>query len=197
MNTTDTTFSMTDEDDFSDEYDFDEVDRRVPAWVTVGLIPVLILVVAIYLEIALAIDARVLGAIPHFSLVVLVALALRFGPAWGAAIGFVSGLLIDMAIQAPLGMSSLVLTPIGWGVGVFAGRRRRVSLAMAVTVLLVTAIICTAADIVVATTIDNESIAWSTVAISGTAGVMFTLLAGIVLLPVLRRLMGVPSGGDV
>jgi len=72
-----------------------------------------------------------------------------------------------------------------------------VSLAMAVTVLLVTAVICTAADIVVATTIDNESIAWSTVAISGTAGVMFTLLAGIVLLPVLRRLMGVPSGGDV
>jgi len=118
MNTTDTTFSMTDEDDFSDEYDFDEVDRRVPAWVTVGLIPVLILVVAIYLEIALAIDARVLGAIPHFSLVVLVALALRFGPAWGAAIGFVSGLLIDMAIQAPLGMSSLGIDP-DW-----VGRRR-------------------------------------------------------------------------
>ena len=195
MNTTDTTFSISDEDDFSDEYDFEEVDRRVPAWVTVGLIPGLILVVAIYLEIALAIDARVLGAIPNFVLVVLVALALRFGPAWGAAIGFASGLLIDIAIQAPLGMSSLVLTPIGWGVGVFAGRRRRVSLAMAVTVVFVAAIICTATDVIVATTIDNESIAWSTVAISGTAGVMFTLLAGIVLLPVLRRLMGVPARG--
>ena len=195
MNTTDTTFSISDEDDFSDEYDFEEVDRRVPAWVTVGLIPGLILVVAIYLEIALAIDARVLGAIPNFVLVVLVALALRFGPAWGAAIGFASGLLIDIAIQAPLGMSSLVLTPIGWGVGVFAGRRRRVSLAMAVTVVFVAAIICTATDVIVATTIDNESIAWSTVVISGTAGVMFTLLAGIVLLPVLRRLMGVPARG--
>ena len=195
MNTTDTTFSISDEDDFSDEYDFEEVDRRVPAWVTVGLIPGLILVVAIYLEIALAIDARVLGAIPNFVLVVLVALALRFGPAWGAAIGFASGLLIDIAIQAPLGMSSLVLTPIGWGVGVFAGRRRRVSLAMAVTVVFVAAMICTATDVIVATTIDNESIAWSTVAISGTAGVMFTLLAGIVLLPVLRRLMGVPARG--
>ncbi|MEI7439192.1 MAG: rod shape-determining protein MreD [Thermoleophilia bacterium] len=195
MNTTDTAFSISDEDDFSDEYDFEEVDRRVPAWVTVGLIPGLILVVAIYLEIALAIDARVLGAIPNFVLVVLVALALRFGPAWGAAIGFASGLLIDIAIQAPLGMSSLVLTPIGWGVGVFAGRRRRVSLAMAVTVVFVAAIICTATDVIVATTIDNESIAWSTVVISGTAGVMFTLLAGIVLLPVLRRLMGVPARG--
>ena len=195
MNTTDTAFSISDEDDFSDEYDFEEVDPRVPAWVTVGLIPGLILVVAIYLEIALAIDARVLGAIPNFVLVVLVALALRFGPAWGAAIGFASGLLIDIAIQAPLGMSSLVLTPIGWGVGVFAGRRRRVSLAMAVTVVFVAAIICTATDVIVATTIDNESIAWSTVVISGTAGVMFTLLAGIVLLPVLRRLMGVPARG--
>ena len=195
MNTTDTTFSITDEDDFSDDYDYEELDRRVPAWVTVGLIPGVILVVAIYLEIALAIDARVLGAIPDFSLVVLVALALRFGPVWGALVGFVSGLLIDVAIQAPLGMSSLVLTPIGWGVGVFAQRRRRVSLAMAVTVLLIAAIICTASDVVVAVTINNESIAWSTVMIAGTAGVMFTLLAGIVLLPVLRRLMGVPARG--
>lgn len=196
MSTRDHTFEITEDDDFSDEYDVDAVDGRGPRWITVVLIPVLMLIVAIYLEIALAIDARVLGAIPNFALVVLVALALRFGPVWGAAVGFVSGLLIDIAVQAPFGMSALVLTPIGWGVGVFAQRRRRVSLAMAVMVLLVASIVCTSADILVATLIKNDSIAWNTIAIAGTAGVMFTILAGIVLLPILRRLMGVPSGGS-
>jgi len=193
VSATDPTFEIGEDDDFSDDYDVDAPDGQGSRWIKTVLIPILILMVAIYLEIALAIDARVLGAIPNFALVALVALALRYGPAWGAVIGFVSGLLIDIAVQAPLGMSALVLTPIGWGVGVFAQRRRRVSLAMAVTVVLIASIICTAADIVVATAVNNDSIAWSTIAIAGTAGVMFTVLAGIILLPVLRRLMGVPA----
>lgn len=197
MSTTDSPFEIAEDDDCSDGYGYKAHDRRVPVWITVVLIPVLILVVAVYLEIALAIDARVLGAIPNFSLVVLVALALRFGPAWGAIAGFACGLLIDIAVQAPLGMSTLVLTPIGWGVGVFAQRRRRVSLAMAVTVLFVAAVVCTITEIIVATVINSESIAWSTIAIAGTTGAMFTLLTGIILLPILRRLMGVPIVGNV
>lgn len=196
MSATDTTFEAADDEEFSDAYAVEDgADRS--SWISTLAIPLLILVVAIYLQIALAIDARVLGAIPNFALVVLVAFALRFGPAWGAAVGFTVGVLIDIAVQAPLGMSSLVLTPIGWGVGVFSQRRRRISLAMAVVVLLLAAIICLAADIVVATVILNESIAWSSIAVAGTAGVMFTVLVGIIMLPILRRLMGVPVGGVV
>ena len=197
MSATEATFEAADDDEFSDAYVVDDSARRRPNWITTRAIPLLVLVVAIYLQIALAIDARVLGAIPIFALVVLVAFALRFGPAWGAAVGFVAGVLIDIAVQAPLGMSSLVLTPIGWGVGVFSQRRRRVSLAMAVVVLVVAAVICLAADIVVTTVLQSESIAWSSIAIAGTAGVMFTVLAGIIMLPILRRLMGVPVGGAV
>ncbi len=195
MSTTATTFEAADDDEFSDAYVAEDSADRRPSWFSTLAIPLLVLVVAVYLQIALAIDARVLGAIPNFALVVLVAFALRFGPAWGAAVGFVAGVLIDIAVQAPLGMSSLVLTPIGWGVGVFSQRRRRVSLAMAVVVLVVAAVTCLAADIVVTTIIQNESIAWSSIAIAGTAGVMFTVLAGIIMLPILRRLMGVPVGG--
>jgi hypothetical protein len=66
-----------------------------------------------------------------------------------------------------------------------------------VVVLVIAAVICLAADIAVATGIQSESIAWSSIAIAGTAGVMFTVLAGIILLPILRRLMGVPVGGSV
>jgi len=190
-------FEAADGNEFSDAHVVEDGADRRPGWISTLAIPLFILVVAIYLQIALAIDARVLGAIPNFTLVVLVAFALRFGPVWGAAVGFVAGVLIDIAVQAPLGMSSLVLTPVGWGVGVFSQRRRRVSLAMAVVVLLIVAVICLAADIVVATVIQHESIAWSSIGIAGTAGVMFTVLAGIIMLPILRRLMGVPVGGAV
>ena len=197
MSATEAMFEAADDDQFNDVHFLDDSADRRSSWISTLAIPLLVLVVAIYLQIALAIDARVLGAIPNFTLVVLVAFALRFGPAWGAAVGFAAGVLIDIALQAPLGMSSLVLTPIGWGVGVFSQRRRRVSLAMAVVVLLIAAVICLAADIAVATGIQSESIAWSSIAIAGTAGVMFTVLAGIILLPILRRLMGVPVGGSV
>ena len=196
MSATETTFEAADDDEFSDSYGVeDSADRS--SWISTLAIPLLILVVAIYLQIALAIDARVLGAIPNFTLVVLVAFALRFGPAWGAAVGFAAGVLIDIAVQTPLGTSSLVLTPIGWGVGVFSQRRRRVSLAMAVVVLLLASVVCLAADIVVTTVIQSESIAWSSIAVAGTAGVMFTVLVGIIMLPILRRLMGVPVGAAV
>ena len=196
MSATETTFEAADDDEFSDSYVVeDSADRSI--WISTLAIPLLILVVAIYLQIALAIDARVLGAIPNFTLVVLVAFALRFGPAWGAAVGFAAGVLIDIAVQTPLGTSSLVLTPIGWGVGVFSQRRRRVSLAMAVVVLLLASVVCLAADIVVTTVIQSESIAWSSIAVAGTAGVMFTVLVGIIMLPILRRLMGVPVGAAV
>lgn len=197
MSATDTTFEAADDEEFSDAYAVEDSADSRPSWISTLAIPLLILVVAIYLQIALAIDARVLGAIPNFALVVLVAFALRFGPAWGAAVGFVAGVLIDIAVQAPLGMSSLVLTPMGWAVGVFSQRRRRVSLAMAVVVLMIAAVICLAADILVATVIQSESIAWSSIAIAGTAGVMFTVLVGIIMMPILRRLMGVPVGGVV
>jgi hypothetical protein len=68
---------------------------------------------------------------------------------------------------------------------------------MAVVVLLLASVVCLAADIVVTTVIQSESIAWSSIAVAGTAGVMFTVLVGIIMLPILRRLMGVPVGGAV
>ncbi|MSO46860.1 MAG: rod shape-determining protein MreD [Thermoleophilia bacterium] len=196
MNTPDNTFDVAD-GEVSDDYGYEADDQRTPGWISGVALPLVSLMLAIYLQIALAIDARVLGAVPNFTLVVVVAFALRYGPAWGAVVGFISGLLLDIALQAPLGMSALVLTPIGWGVGVFAQRRRRVSLAMAVTMLLISAIVCSAVDIFLTTVITGDSIAWSTIAIAGTAGALLTLLAGIILLPCLRRLMGVPLGGNV
>jgi rod shape-determining protein MreD len=179
--------------DLDDDEPTGEQPRAARAPVGAVLIPLLALIIAIYLEIALAIDARLLGAVPNLVLIVVVAVALRYGALVGACAGFAAGLLIDIAVQGPFGASALVLTPLGWGAGVWAERRRRVSLGMALVVLLVATLLLLLGEALVATTIANQAVAWGTFPIRALAELAATLLVGILLLPLLRRVMGVPE----
>lgn len=169
--------------------------RRARPAVAAVLVPIVALVLAVYLEIALAIDARILGAVPGLVVIVLVAIALRFGPVWGAVAGFAAGLLVDVAVEAPLGASSLVLTPIGWAAGAWAGRRRRVSLAMAVAVLVVAELVAIVGDALVALAVEGQHVGWGGFALHGAASLAATVLIGIPVLALLRRVAGVPAGG--
>jgi rod shape-determining protein MreD len=57
------------------------------------------------------------GGTPDLLLVVLVAVALLRGPMYGAAAGFFGGLLVDTALLETLGLTSLLLTIVGYWVG--------------------------------------------------------------------------------
>jgi rod shape-determining protein MreD len=57
------------------------------------------------------------GGTPDLVLVTLVGVALLRGPIFGAAIGFYAGLLVDTATLETLGLSSLVLTVVGYWIG--------------------------------------------------------------------------------
>ncbi len=153
----------------------------------------LALLVAVYLQVALAIDGRVLGAVADLAVIVIVAIALRYGPAWGALAGFAAGLVFDVALQLPLGSSSLVLTPIGWAVGAFARTRRRISLGMAVVVAGAAALAHALGDSAVEAAVAGQPVAWVDLAVTAVAATMFTVLVSIALLPVLRRVLGVPE----
>ena len=179
------------DDDLLEDEDTGEVPRPERASPLGGIVLGVALVVAIYLEIALAIDARVLGAVPSLVTVVIVAIALRFGASWGAFAGFVAGLLIDVAVQTPLGASALVLTPVGWGAGLWAERRRRVSLGMALCVLALATVVVMIGDVIVTIAVDGQNVAWGTMIIHASAELAFTLLVGIIILPLLRRIAGV------
>jgi hypothetical protein len=179
------------DDDVLEDDDTGEVPRPERTSPLGGIVLAVALVLAIYLEVALAIDARVLGAVPDLAAIVIVAIALRFGASWGAFAGFVAGLLIDVAVQTPLGASALVLTPVGWGAGLWAERRHRVSLGMALCVLAVATIVVMIGDVVVTIAVDGQNVAWGTMIIHATAGLAFTLLVGIIVLPLLRRIAGV------
>lgn len=77
----------------------------------------LVLVVALTLQVAIAPDLQVLGVQGDLMLLVALAAGLAAGPDRGAAIGFVSGLLYDLLLHTPAGLSALTYAIVAYLVG--------------------------------------------------------------------------------
>jgi rod shape-determining protein MreD len=73
---------------------------------------------ALLLQTTLLARLRIFGVMPDFMLLLAVAGGITAGATRGATIGFASGMLIDLFLPTPLGLSALVFTLVGYGVGV-------------------------------------------------------------------------------
>jgi rod shape-determining protein MreD len=82
---------------------------------------VLVVVVVLTIQQALLAGLRVRGAHPDLMLLLPIAFGLVGGSERGAAMGFVSGLLADLFVGTPFGLSALVYTLVGFGVGMTEG----------------------------------------------------------------------------
>lgn len=78
----------------------------------------LALLAALLLHTSVLARIRVFGVMPDFMLLVAVAAGISGGPIRGATMGFAAGLAIDLFLTTPLGLSALVFTFVGYGVGV-------------------------------------------------------------------------------
>ena len=81
----------------------------------------LVLVVALVAQIAIVADLQVVGAVGDLMLVVTVAAALTGGPDRGATYGFFAGLIFDLVVDSPFGLSALTYAVVGYGVGLVCG----------------------------------------------------------------------------
>lgn len=77
----------------------------------------LVLVVACTLQVAIAPELRVLGVQGDLMLLVALAAGLAAGPDRGAAIGFASGMLYDLLLQTPAGLSALTYALVAYVIG--------------------------------------------------------------------------------
>lgn len=109
--------------------------RRRDYGPALALAAMLALAASVYLQLAFAVDGRLAGATPDLVLLVLTAIALRWGAVWAATGGFAAGLLLDAGVQGPLGLGALVLVLVGWGMGIIARRGPERSLLTAFAVL--------------------------------------------------------------
>ena len=76
------------------------------------------LITALLLQTTVFSRIRIWDVMPDFMLLVAVAGGITAGPARGAALGFASGMLIDLFLPTPLGLSALVFTLVGYWVGI-------------------------------------------------------------------------------
>ena len=76
-----------------------------------------LLFVAAVAQVSIFAQVHVFGAVPDVLLVTLVALALLRGSVVGAVGGFFVGLIVDTASLGTLGLTSLVLTLVGYWIG--------------------------------------------------------------------------------
>lgn len=72
---------------------------------------------AVILQLAGLGPTRFFGSVPDLIPLVVAAVAIYAGSTTGAAMGFGTGLLLDLAVGSTMGLSSLVLTAVGYGVG--------------------------------------------------------------------------------
>jgi rod shape-determining protein MreD len=79
----------------------------------------LLVLLAVVLQLSGVAGARFLGATVDFVPLVVAGVAIYAGSVSGAATGFTTGLVLDLAAGQTVGASSLVLTAVGYGVGRF------------------------------------------------------------------------------
>ena len=77
----------------------------------------LLILMAVVVQVSGFAGIRVFGSVPDLVPLVVAAVALYGGAVVGAGTGFACGLLVDMALGHNLGVSSLVLSTVGYGVG--------------------------------------------------------------------------------
>jgi rod shape-determining protein MreD len=82
-----------------------------------GVKVAVLLFVAAVAQVSIFSQVHVFGAVPDLLLVSLVAVALLRGSVVGAVGGFFAGLVVDTATLGTLGLTSLVLTLVGYWIG--------------------------------------------------------------------------------
>lgn len=77
----------------------------------------LVLLTAMIVHSAFLSQLRFFGVMPELMLLLAVAAGLEAGPAYGALGGFASGMIADLFVPTPLGLSALVYSLTGYMVG--------------------------------------------------------------------------------
>ena len=78
----------------------------------------LVLVTAMLLHTSVLSQVRIVGVMPDLMLLLAITAGLEGGPSIGAATGFASGMVADLFLPTPLGLSALVFSLSGYATGV-------------------------------------------------------------------------------
>jgi rod shape-determining protein MreD len=81
----------------------------------------ILLVITLLLQVTIFPHIRLGGRVPDLGLVLAVAVAFDHGPEAGAIVGFLAGLMYDLFLATPLGLTALAWALTAYAVGVLQG----------------------------------------------------------------------------
>jgi rod shape-determining protein MreD len=158
-----------------------------------GAVLVLALGVAVLVQVTVAIDFQLLGGAPDVVCVVVVAAALVRGPEVGALCGFSGGFLLDALAAQPIGLSSLVLTSVGYAAGRFGARLPRKAAVRPLAAVGLFSVACRGGLILLGILLGSTTAGSEALSIAAVPNAALDVLIAIGILPLLRRLLRVPS----
>ena len=162
----------------------------------VGVRTAVVVGLAFLLQVCLFAHTPVFGVAPDVILLTAIGVGLAGGPERGALAGFAGGLLFDLTVTTPFGLSALVGASVGYGVG---GLQHTVLGSTWWTPLAVAGIASSAGTLayaVLGALLGNlDWLSPHTVLVALGVGLLNTLLA-VVVLPITRWSQGEPLGLD-
>ena len=142
----------------------------------VGLRAALVLVVALVLQVSLVSDLRIAGSIGDLMLVVVVAAGLTGGADRGITYGFAAGVLYDLVLDTPFGLTALTYAVVGYGVGVVGAALGRTSgwwpVLIAAAAGMAQSVLYTCIGILIGTAYPLDDVAGIGLALAATAAVL-------------------------
>lgn len=93
--------------------------------------------VTLLVQSTVVLEIRIAGMAPDVMVLLPIAAGLVAGPAEGAVVGFVAGIAADLLLPAPFGLSALVGTLVGFGVGLSTANLTREIRGLSIPVALV------------------------------------------------------------
>jgi rod shape-determining protein MreD len=81
----------------------------------------LVLLVFLVVELTVLDRLRIFGAGPDIMLLLAVVAGILGGPRVGALLGFAAGIILDLFLETPMGLSALVFCIVGYAVGNIQG----------------------------------------------------------------------------
>jgi rod shape-determining protein MreD len=149
-----------------------------------------VLVIAVLLQVTIATDITVLGGHPDLVVIVVVSIALLRGPVAGACAGFAGGFLVDALGLGAIGTTSLMLTAVGYAVGVRGERLRRRAVFRPLMLVALASLAASLGEFVIAVLVGSGPSIPSLLLFAAVPAAMLNVLVAIPLLPAMRWLFG-------
>jgi rod shape-determining protein MreD len=151
-----------------------------------------LVVVAVLLQVTVAVDFELLSGAPDFVCVVLVSVALLRGAEVGALTGFCAGFLLDAVTGQPMGLSCFVLTAVGFAAGRFGEKVPERAAIRPLGVVAVLSVVTRIGMLLLGVLIASDITASQIVSIAVVPTAALDVLIAIPVYPLIRRALRAP-----